>query len=282
MKTAFVLTGGASLGAVQVGMLRALSEAGVRPDLLAGSSVGAINAAWVAAHPGAGLEPLAAIWRGLRREAIFPAGLGAAAALLGRADHVVAPDRLRRLLEASLGDRRFEDLSLPLHVLATDVMTGQAVVLSRGPLVPALLASAAIPAIYPPVRIGRRLLVDGGIAGHAPVAQAAAQGAEHVIVLPAGHACALREPPRSALAMALHSVTLLIQQQLIHELDRVPAGVRVSVLPPLCPLAVSPADFSHADELMERAYRSTRRRLAAGGEAGAEVLAFHGPHAEAG
>jgi NTE family protein len=288
MTTAFVLSGGASLGAVQVGMLQALSDAGVGPDLLVGSSVGAINAAWVAVHPESeGLEALVEIWRTLRRSTVFPVSpLLGAAAVTGLRNYFVSPDGLRGLLERYLPFRRLEEARIPLHVVATDLATGRGVVLSHGAAIPALLASAAIPGVFPPVRIGGRDLVDGGVADYAPISQAVALGADRVYVLPAAHACALASPPRSALAMALHSLNLMIESRMAADVERLCDEVELHVLPHPCPLSVSPADFSHSGELIERAHRCRKEPVGTSiptliffvdGEAVATVTGFAGP-----
>jgi NTE family protein len=263
MTTAFVLSGGASLGAVQVGMLQALSDAGVVADLLVGSSVGAINAAWVAGHPGPeSLDTLAEIWRGLRRSTVFPVNpLLGAAAVMGQRNHFVSSDGLRSLLERYLPFRRLEEARIPLHVVATDLVTGRGVVLSRGAAIPALMASAAIPAVFPSVRIGGRILIDGGVADYAPISQAVALGSDRIYVLPAAHACALASPPRSAVAMALHSLNLMIESRMAADAERLYGEVELHVLPHPCPLSVSPADFSHAGELIERAHQTATHRI---------------------
>ena len=119
-KTAFVFAGGGSLGAIQVGMLLALLQAGVRPDFVVGSSVGAINAAYFAGAPDiAGVTRLAAIWTSLRRADIFPLTLSGALSLFRHPDHIVDPGHLRRLIEDNLAFDKIEDARLPLHVMAT-------------------------------------------------------------------------------------------------------------------------------------------------------------------
>ena len=199
-RTAFVLAGGGSLGAVEVGMLQALVERGVAPDLVIGSSVGAINGAYFAAHPDrAGVEGLASIWRNLRRSDIFPLGLvHGLLGFLGRRPNLIDPGKLRALLERHLPGH-FEETKVPLHVVSTDVLSGEEVLLASGPLVEAVLASAAIPAVFPPAKLGGRELVDGALASNTPLAAALKLGAERLIVLPTGHSCALPSPPVSAL-----------------------------------------------------------------------------------
>lgn len=268
MVTAFVLSGGGSLGAVQVGMLQALADRGVEPDLLIGTSAGALNAGCVAGHgtSAAALEDLAAIWSGLRRRDVFPlqpVRLGAAA--LGRAPSLCPSGALRGLIEEHISFDRLEDADVPLHVVTTDVRSGEEVMLSSGDPVDAILASAAIPAVFPSVRIDDRDLIDGGIADNAAVSQAVALGADVVYVLPTGYACALDKVPSSPLSSALHALTLLIEQRLILEVAHFAERADIRVLPPLCPLSVSSTDFRHGASLVERARTSTERWLAEGG-----------------
>lgn len=268
MATAFVLSGGGSLGAVQVGMLQALADRGVAPDLLVGTSAGALNAAYVAGHGTgrAALQDLAVIWAGLRRRDVFPlqpARLAAAA--VGRAPSLCPDGALRRLVRAHLAFDRLEDAPIPVHVVATDVRSGEEVLLSEGDPVDAVLASAAIPAVLPSVRIGGRDLVDGAVADNAAVSQAVSLGADVVYVLPTGYACALEHAPTSPLASALQALTLLIEQRLIIEVAHFAEQTDIRVLPPLCPLSVSSADFRQGAHLVERTRTATARWLDEGG-----------------
>ncbi|MGH9084262.1 MAG: patatin-like phospholipase family protein [Acidimicrobiales bacterium] len=264
MTTAFVLSGGGSLGAVQVGMLQALAARGVAPDLLVGTSAGALNAGYVAGHglTSSSLDDLAAIWTGLRRRDVFPLHAGRlAAAAVGRAPSLCANEPLRRLIERNVGLDRIEDATIPLHVVATDVRNGDEVVLSAGDATDAILASAAIPAVFPAVRVGDRHLVDGGVADNAAVSQAVALGADVVYVLPTGYACALPAPPATPLSSAMHALTLLIEQRLVLEVAHLAERVDIRVLPPLCPLSVSSTDFGQAALLIERSRTATARWL---------------------
>lgn len=268
MKTAFVLSGGGSLGAVQVGMLAALFERDLHPDLLVGTSVGALNAAYLAARGPSrqAVEDLGAIWRTIRRRDVFPLDpVRQVFAFGGRRPSLCSIRPLQQLVENHLGLDRLEDARIPVHVVATDVMSGQEVLLSDGDAISAVLASAAIPAVFPPVHREGRMLVDGGVADNVAVSQAVTLGAERVLVVPAGFACALDAPPTTALAAATHALTLLIEQRLIVEVAALSALVDISVLPPLCPLAVSPTDFTRADELIARAYRASLAWIDSGG-----------------
>jgi NTE family protein len=264
-RTAFVFAGGGSLGAIQVGMLHVLLEAGLRPDFVVGSSVGAMNAAYFAGAPDvAGVSRLADIWLSLRRADIFPLTLSSALSLFRHPDSIVDPSRLRHMIEANLSFARLEDAPIPLHVMATD-QQGVGVRLSTGPAADAILASAAVPGIFPPVAIGGRHLMDGAIAANTPLRLAVELGATQIIVLPTGYACALEEPPKGVIAKALHAVTLLIAWQLMHEIDVIPQGIQVHMAPALCPLEISPFDFSASGQLIERAMQSTKKWIDAGG-----------------
>ena len=232
LKTAFVLAGGGSFGAVQVGMLRELLAQGVTPDLIVGSSVGAITGAYLAASATLeNVERLARIWRRLRRRDVFPFSLRSLAALFGRRSYMVDSHGIRSLLQEHLSYRSIEEASVPLHVVATDLHGGAIVRLSKGPVIDAVLASCAA----------------------------------RLVVLPTGFACALERPPASAIGATLHAINLLIAHQLVADLEHYGGQTEIVTVPPLCPLALSPYDFSRADELMERASTQTRRWLERGG-----------------
>lgn len=270
MTTAFVLSGGGSLGAVQVGMLRALAERDVHPDLLIGTSAGAINAAYIAGHgtSGQALEELATTWRKLRRQDVFPLDpLRHILALTGSRPSLCSDRNLRRLIETHLSYRNLEDAAIPVHIVTTDLLSGEEVLLSTGDAASAVLASATIPGILPAVQREGLTLVDGGVANNAALSQAVALGADEVYVLPAGFACALQRPPATALGAAVHALTLLIEQRLVIDVAHFAGHAQLKVLPPLCPLAISSADFSHAGELIERAHAATCDWLDSGGPA---------------
>jgi len=286
MTTAFVLSGGGSLGAVQVGMLIALAERDIVPDLVVGTSVGAINAAWVAGRPGLdGARQLAEVWRSVRRDDVFPVRpLVGFLGFVGRSDHLVPSEPLRALLRRHLTYSRLEDAPLPVQVVTTEITTGIEVVLSRGDAVDAIAASAAIPGIFPAVQIEGQRLVDGGVTDNTPISHAIGAGATTIYALPTGYACALHGAPSSALGMALQAITLLVQQRLAADVAHYRDDVDLRVLPALCPLAVSPVDFSHTGELIDRAHASAARWLDSADHSRnqATVLGLHRhePHGE--
>jgi NTE family protein len=265
-KTAFVFAGGGSFGAVQVGMLRSLVGHGLNADMVVGSSVGAMNGAYYAGTPTPeGVEGLARIWRGLRRHDVFPVRWRDWLGFARRRDFLVRTEGLLRLVHTHLPYRNLQDARIPVHIVATDLLSGEAVIISGGPAAQAIIASTAIPAAFAPVQVDRLYLADGAIASCTPVHQAVARGATRLIVLPTGYACARQAPPRDAVANALHALTLLITRQMLSELESLSDGIEYHVAPPLCPLIGSPYDFSHTNELIERATASTDAWLAEGG-----------------
>jgi NTE family protein len=270
---AFVLTGGGNLGAVQVGMLLALEDAGVRPDLYVGTSVGAVNATFMAGRPGGGgAQALAGVWSRLRRQEIFPTTAARSLrSARGREQGLVSPDGLSRLVRTHLPYRLLEEAPVPVTVVAVDVCTSADVPLSRGPAVESVLASAAIPGIFPPVELAGRTYMDGGVVDNAPIAHAVALGADEVWVLPAGYACALAEPPRSALGMALQALNVLVQRRLAHDVTVYGDRAAIHVVPPLCPVRVGPTDFGRSAQLIADARASTEQWLRAGHTGGAPV-----------
>lgn len=280
-RTAFVLAGGGSLGAVQVGMLKALTRRGIVPDFVVGASVGAINGAYFAAQPDEeGVARLERIWQRLHRGDIFPVSpIHSILAILGRRDHLVAPAFLKSLVESELPCQKLEDTKIPCHVVATNVLDGSEVALAAGPVTPALLASAAIPAIFPHVSIDGRFLMDGGVANNTPISTALRLGATRVVVLPTGISCALQAPPRGAVAFALHALNLLVMRQLLNDIEHFSSRAELIVLPPLCPVAITAYDFSQTADLVHRSEAATRLWLKQNGLHGRGVPAALLPHA---
>lgn len=268
MTTAFVLPGGGSLGAVQVGMLQALAERGVTPDLMVGTSCGALNAAWVAGHgmSSSSLGELAAVWASLRRDDIFPVDVRQVLrGLLGLSPAVATNRKLRQFIDTHSSITELAQAKVPTYLVAADLLSGRDVLISTGDLTTGVLASSAVPGVLPPVEHAGTRLIDGALARDTGVAQAVGLGASIVYVVPTGAACALPRAPRTAVGVALHSLTLLIEQRLIHELAAMQAATTIKLLPPLCPLAVSAADFTHAKDLITRARRSSLRWIDSGG-----------------
>lgn len=264
MRTAFVLPGGASLGVVQVGAVRALLEAGIVPDLVVGTSVGALNGAMVAARPDlGGVDELWTIWRSLRRRDVLPLNpLLLARGVLGLSDHCLSGRAFAGWLERRLPVVAFEDLAVPLVVTATDLEAGVSVELSVGPILPALLASSAMPGLLPPVRIGRRVLVDGGVLDDVPVDVAIAWGAERIVVVETTGVD--RRRPRRAGGVMSRCLDLLSVNAGRLQLARAEeAGVETLVVPlPPAAAGVHPLDFGAVPTLLDESLAHARSVVA--------------------
>jgi NTE family protein len=245
-------------------MVQALYERGIAPDLLVGTSAGALNAAYLATRPPTVQTAIALgdVWRGVRTFEVFPPSpVSATLALLGRSDHLFSNWGLRRLLGEHLHLKRMEDAAIPVHLVATEVVSGAERLLSTGDAQSAVLASAAIPGVFPAIHRDGRVLVDGGVADNTAISQAVTLGADPVYVLPTGFGCRLAQPPQSAVAMITHAITLLINQRLAADVQRLRGQTRLIVLPPPCPVTVSPADFGDADQLIRLGLAEARRAL---------------------
>jgi NTE family protein len=274
-QTAFVLSGGASLGAMQAGMLRALYESGIVPDLIVATSAGALNAAFIASRPQTvdTAHELAMVWRDLHRDDIFPLHPRQVfSGLANRQDHLVPDSGMRKLAGTHLDFERLEDAQVPVHLVAFDLRSGSEVLLSSGPALEAVLASAAIPGVLPPVEIGEMLLVDGGIVNNTPISHAVELGAERVYVLPTDDAFArgVSAPPRGALDAAVHAFMLLSNARQYADLEHYAGQVELIVLPADNTHHVQPTDFGHATRLIGAAHAAARELLA---ESAIETLA---------
>jgi NTE family protein len=271
--TVFVLGGGGNLGAIQVGMLRALAGHGVVPDALVGCSVGAINAAALASDPTtAGVEKLTRLWSQLDDEVICPPGRLSGLLLLTRKYRSLqSNEALRRLLESSLSYRRFEQAQVPLSVVATSLRTGRDHWFTSGDVIPAVLASSALPAVFPPVEIAGERYIDGAVVDNVPISRALVLGAERVYVLHVGNFDRPRPEPRRPIDALLQSFSIARNYRFQSEVGSPPAGVELTVLPSIDPGPIKPNDFSRSRALIERAYAASSaflsgaHQLAAGG-----------------
>ncbi len=257
MTTAFVLAGGANLGATQVGMLQALRERDITPDLLIGTSAGALNASFVSGHgfTGATLDDLADVWRSLKTWDLFPPSVRRViGALRGQRPSMFDDSGMRELISEHLTFDLLENAPIDLTVIATDLITGDEVPLRSGPAVDSILASSALPGLLPPVPWEGRTLVDGGVSDNTALAPAVEQGADIVYVLPCGDPCTLTSPPDSVAEILLHTMALLIHRRLITDIREYSDDAELIVLPPPCPITVGALDFGRADELIIEAY----------------------------
>jgi NTE family protein len=251
---------------MQVGMLRALYELNVVPDLLVATSAGGLNAAYVASRPqtlGTTRE-LGRIWRGLHRDDLFPVSpwtmIGG---LIGKRDHLVPAGPLRKLVGRHLQFADLADAPIPVHLVAFDLDEGCEVVLSAGPAIDAVAGTAAVPGVFPPVRFGERRLIDGGVVNNTPISHAVALGAERIYVLSTQDPSPKPiRPARGALNAAIAGVGLLVGGRLEADIARYASEAELIVLPAPNPLEIEPTDFEHAGRLMRDGLTAARRRLA--------------------
>jgi NTE family protein len=271
-EVAFVLGGGGVLGAHEVGMIRALTEAGIRPDLVLGTSVGAINGALVAAGPATALRRLDQVWRdGVASEAFGGSLFGRVATLARSGTHLHSNEPLRGLLEELLPVARIEDLAVPFQCVAASIERATAHWFTEGPVVPAVLASAAVPGLLPPVRVGEEHFLDGGLVHSIPVGRAVALGARTVYVLHVGRIERPLEAPRRPWEVGLVAFEIARRHRFAEDMASLPPEVTVHVLPAGTNGLARAAewsrlryrDVSRVDQHIQRAYAASAAYLAA-------------------
>jgi NTE family protein len=293
--TAFVLSGGGARGALQAGILQALLEYGERPDVVIGTSIGAWNAAWVARNPTlAGIAGLEAAWHTTHPARVLldidpsphtPAQALASMRLLSIARRLTAgypslysDAGMQRFIERYLKTATFEDMAVPLRIIAADITHGTRAVFSSGPVAPAVLASSAIPGVFPPVRIGDTVYVDGGSLDNCSLETALELGARRIFVLDVGYdessagaplwtsdgdlqtaRRGLGAPPIAAVLE--RTVQVMSRYQLARGLERMPRGIEVHVLRPGTGDGGGALEFGRAPQWIERGYQQAREYL---------------------
>ena len=268
---AFVLGGGGVLGAGEVGMLRALLEAGVVPDLVVGTSVGALNGAFLAADPTVdATRRLADLWRRLSKQGgVFAGSLGERLGTAVRSrTHLHRTDPLRDLLEENLPARRFEDLRVPFSCVAASIERAAEHWFTEGPLVPAVLASAAVPGLLAPVRIGEEHFLDGGLVNSIPISRAVELGAGTIWVLQVGRVSQPLAVPTRPWEVALVAFEIARRHRFATDMASLPDGVQVHVLPtgdevPQGRAQLRYRDTSAVTRRVDRAHAATAAYLAA-------------------
>ncbi len=269
MNTAFVLGGGGILGAHEIGMLRALSEAGIRPDVVVGTSVGAINGVFVAADPAGAAERLGGLWQGDALGLAFSENLWGRAIRLARSGtHLHSIEPLRRMLTSALPGADFADLELPFHCVAASIERASPRWFSSGPIVPAVLASCAVPGLLPPVEVDGEHYFDGGLVHSIPVGRAIALGARAVYVLHVGRIERPLTVPKRPWEVGLVAFEIARRYRFHEEMSALPEDVQVHVLPAggdrtapdLAQLRYR--DKTRVGESIERAYAASASYLA--------------------
>ena len=276
--TAFVLGGGGVLGAAEVGMLQALFEHEVRPDVIVGTSVGAINGALIAADPTpSGVDRLREVWAELTSEGIFAGSvLTRARTLVRTRTHLHPREPLRELLEAHLPVQTFSGLRVPFQCVAASIERAAEHWFTDGALIEAVLASCAVPGLLPPVELDGEHYLDGGLVHSIPVGRAVALGADTIYVLHVGRIDRPLRPPAKPWEVALVSFEIARRHRFAADLAALPPHVTLHVLPSgdLGPSAAGDLrnlryrDFSGVPERIDRSYRAACGYLDRSGTSG--------------
>jgi len=230
-RTALVLSGGGTRGAVQIGMLQVLTEHGFVPDRIYGSSVGAVNGAAFAGDPTReGVQRMTEIWQSLTRDIVYPQGrLHGPWLYLQQRDSVFVNAGLRKVIEEGITFERLEDAVIPVEVVATSLTDGRERWFTYGPAVEAVLASSAVPAIFPPVEIDEERFIDGGVVNNVPIRRAVDGGATRIVVLLCSPPSFTPASPRRPVEAMLNALLISIHARFARDMAQLPPGVEVIV-----------------------------------------------------
>jgi NTE family protein len=255
-EVAFVLGGGGVHGAVEVGMLRALAEHGIAPDVILGTSIGALNGVLLAADPARAVERLTALWLDIEQGNPFEAPLREQVATIARTwTHLHGNERLQRMLMTTLPVHTFEELHVPFACVAASVERAAAHWFTTGPLIPALLATTAVPGLLPPVAIDGEHFLDGGLVDSIPVARAVELGARRIMVLQVGRIEQPLAPPTRPWEVATVAFEIARRHRFAETLAALPPGVELHVLPS----GLDAASAAGLTGLSQLRYRDTSR-----------------------
>jgi NTE family protein len=265
-ETAFVLGGGGVLGSVEVGMLRALTERGVFPDLVVGSSIGALNGALFAADPTVGtVQRLTDLWTDFQADDVFGGSLVSRISNLAKVGtHIHAEDALRRLIEANLPAVLIEDLPVAYQCVAASIERAGPHWFRDGPVVDAVMASCAVPGLFPPVVIEGEHFYDGGLVSSIPVGRAVHLGARTVYVLHVGRIEQALKPPRRPWEVGYVAFEIARRSRFVEDMANLPDGISVHALPSGAPagaLRLRSRNDVPADERIRHAYEATAAYL---------------------
>lgn len=262
-RPALVLSGGALLGAVQVGVLKVLIRAGFQPSMVVGTSVGAINGAFLAFHPDSEcIAKLEAIWRNLRSSRVFERNLFRMAfTLLSRGNCIFGNDLLRDLIRQTLPVDDFAAARVPLYVVATNLSKGEKVIFHEGSVSDAVLASTAVPGLFCPVEADGDILVDGAIMADLDIETAVRLGAQEILAID------LAQPPstfrsQNILEVLNRSLDLLLQEQVRRDIERFSSQARITVIRPRLEHAHTLTSFGHISHLIDEGERLGQQLLA--------------------
>ena len=267
--TAWVLGGGSARGAAQVGVILALLESGIKPpSAIIGTSVGALDGAVMASSPNLeGAHLLRQLWLSAAAREVFH--LHPVGAILSHLSGKLGPlssepvEKLIASFESTSGCTTFADLRIPLGVVATDLDAGRPAVFRSGPLAPALLASTAIPGLFPPVKIGGRDYSDGGIVDNVPIALAVREGYRRILAVGLMAGAELHDPPSSWTELIARTLQLSLHKRLLSDFERLRTRATIVIICPITPTdAAWDMTPSHVESLIDRSRQATARLLA--------------------
>jgi len=258
-KTAFVLGGGGPLGAHEVGMLQGLLEANIKPDLIVGTSIGAVNGAVIASDPSLEtVRRLADLWTSLGRASVFQGSFRSRMKTIFKEQtHIFDNSALRRIVSEALPVERIEDLAVPFECVAASIERANVHYFSEGPIVDAVAASSAVPGLLPPVEIDGEHFLDGGLVASIPLDRAIEQGAEEIYVLQVGRIEQPLEAPNRPWEVALVAFEISRRHRFSEALATVPDGVTAHVLP-----TGDPKRFNDLRQYREAKGEGVSRRIA--------------------
>jgi NTE family protein len=262
--TALVLAGGGTRGAVQIGMLQVLTEHGFVPDRIYGCSVGAMNGVAFAGDPTRrGVERMTEIWTSLTRDAVYPQGrLHGPWLYVRQRDSVYANDGLRKVVTDGIGFEHLEDAVIPVEVVATSLTDGRERWFTFGPAVEAILASSAIPTLFPPVEIDGERFIDGAVVNNVPVRRAIDSGATRVVVLLCGPPGYSPAPTRRPVEAMLNALLISIHARFVRDMAQLPPGIEVIVCSGSDNVTGDFDDFSTTEALIAEGRREAEEIVA--------------------
>jgi NTE family protein len=262
----FVLGGGGSRGACSVGVLKALLEAGIKPDGLVGCSSGAFNAVALAAKPDLEtIEQLAGVWRSIRNRDLFNRNPLQMAYRYVRSHNSFFDSRYLRRLAAMNLPATFDQLVLPCAVIATNLTRARKEVFTSGSVPDAVAASSAIPGVFNPYRIGNEEFVDGAVAENVGIPEAIQLGATHIIAIDNSTSNPRRPPSNSLTGVLAQSIQIMLAQRTLEEYQRYSAQASICLLVPNVEFGTEGTDFSQVERLIDEAYARTKAFLQNGG-----------------
>ena len=270
-KVAFVLGGGGHLGAYEVGMLRALLEKDIVPDLIAGTSIGAFNGVAIAADPTmSSVDQLEDAWTTLDKSGVFSGTVFSGAATLVRTRTAIHSNQpLRKLLEKLLPTKTFEDLKIPFQCVAACIERASEHWFSEGELIDAILASSAVPGILPAVKVNGEHFVDGGIVNSIPIARAVELGASEIFVLHVGRIERPLTAPKNPWQVAMVAFELARRHRFARDMASLPKGVIAHVLPSGEP---EPTRYDSLSQLKYKNFKSVPKRIRVAHKATSDYL----------